>query len=67
MLLVSAGLAGCSADIEPGPRAIDGVFPATGELPQLPFRVTDQTGLIRAIAVVNEDDVPEGVSQVAGA
>jgi hypothetical protein len=67
MLLVGAGLAGCSPDNEPGPRAIDGAFPPTGELPQLPFRVTDQTGLIRAIAVVKADEVvPEGVSQVTG-
>jgi hypothetical protein len=65
-LLVTAGLAGCSADREPGPRSIDGVFPPTAELPQLPFRVTDQTGLIRAIAVAKADDVPEGVSQVKG-
>ena len=65
-LLVTAGLSGCSSDSQPGPRAIDGAFPPTAELPQLPFRVTDQTGLIRAIAVVPGDDVPEGVSQVPG-
>ena len=66
VLLVSAGLAGCSPDNESRPRAIDGAFPPTGELPLLPFRVSDQTGLIRAIAVVRSDDVHDGVSQVTG-
>ena len=65
-LLVTAGLSGCSADSEPRPRAIDGAFPPTAELPQLPFRVTDQTGLIQGIAVVDPGDIPEGVSQVPG-
>ena len=63
---LGAALAGCGSDNEPGARAIDGVFPPTGELPQLPFRLSDQTGLIRAITVVEADDVPEGISQVTG-
>lgn len=66
VVLATAGLAGCASNDERGPRAIDGAFPQTQELPQLPFRVTDQTGLIRAIAVVERDDLEDGVSQVTG-
>ena len=65
-LLVTAGLSGCSSDSDPRPRAIDGGFPPTAQLPALPFRVADQTGLIRALAVVEAGVVQEGASQVLG-
>src|SRR5688572_31098435 len=66
VVLATAAVAGCGSDIELGPRAIDGVFPPAADLQPLPFRVTDRTGLIRALAVVRPDGVAEGVSQVAG-
>jgi len=65
-LLVTAGVAGCSSGSQPGPRAIDGGFPPTAQLPALPFRIADQTGLIRALAVVDAGVLEEGASQVLG-
>ena len=51
VVLAMAGLAACESTDEPGPRAIDGVFPPTAELPQLPFRVADLTGSVRAVSI----------------
>ena len=61
-----AGLAACESADEPGPRAIDGVFPPTAELPQLPFRVADLTGSVRAVSIGNADAPLEGVQPVPG-
>ena len=66
MVLATAGLAGCGSTTDPGPRAIDGVFPPSAELPQLPFRVGDQTGLVRAASVGNPSELLEGVRPVPG-
>lgn len=63
--LAAVALAGCGSDIDPSPRAIDGVFPPIAELPPLPFQLTDQTGLIRALAVADPDGLREGVSSAA--
>lgn len=65
-MLATVTLAGCGANIDPGPRAIDGVFPPIGDRPPLPFRVIDETGLIRALAVVNQDDLQDGISRLPG-
>ena len=66
MVLATAGLAGCGSAADPGPRAIDGGFPPRADLQALPFRIADQTGLIKAVAVVDTRAVEEGVSQVPG-
>ena len=66
LTVTAAVLVGCIAGDEPSPRVIDGAFPPRVDLPALPFRVTDRTGLIRAVAAVNPGDVIEGVSQVPG-
>lgn len=66
VVLVTAGLAACESTTEPGPRAIDGVFPPSAELPQLPFRVADGTGLVRAASVGNQGELLEGVRPVPG-
>ncbi len=61
-----AGLAACEATDEPGPRAIDGVFPPAAELPQLPFRVADGTGTVRAVSLGNPGERMEGIVPVPG-
>jgi hypothetical protein len=66
VVLAMAGLAACESSDEPGPRAIDGVFPATGELPQLPFRVADRTGGVRAVSLGDPNDPLEGINPVPG-
>ena len=66
LLLATVCLADCGPDTAPGPRTIDGGFPATAELPPLPFRLVDQTGRIQALAVVDPGELPDGVSQAPG-
>ena len=66
LVLAIVGLVGCGSATEPGPRAIDGGFPPGRDLQALPFRVADQTGLIRSVAVIDSADFYEGVSQVPG-
>ena len=66
ILLATAALAGCGFRHRAGAACDRRRIPATADLPPLPFRVTDQTGLIRALAVVEPDGVPEGVSGVPG-
>jgi hypothetical protein len=66
VVLAVAGLAACESADEPGPRAIDGVFPPTAELPQLPFRVADLTGSVRSVSIGNADAPLEGVQPVPG-
>ena len=65
LALTLAGLAACESN-EAGPRAIDGVFLPTAELPQLPFRVADQTGLVRVVSVGTAGQFLEGVRPVEG-
>ncbi len=65
-MLAMAGLAACESTDQTGPRAIDGVFPPTAELPQLPFRVADGTGRVRAVSVGNPGEPMEGVRPVPG-
>ena len=64
VVLAMTGLAACGSTDEPGPRAIDGVFPPTGELPQLPYRVADGTGAVRAVSLGDPGERMEGISQV---
>ncbi len=64
LLLVTTGLLGCSSGSQPRSRTIDGGFPPTAQLPALPLQMTDQTGRIHALAVVDPAVIEEGVSQV---
>jgi len=66
LLLVTSGIAGCGSADQPGPRAIDGAFPAQGDVAALPIRVSDALGLIRSVSIVPADAGHEGVSQVPG-
>jgi hypothetical protein len=45
---------------------VDGVFAAQGDIAALPVRVSDPSGLIRAVSVVAADAGHEGVTQVPG-
>ena len=63
-LLATLGVAGCGTPTQTGPRAIDGVIPAQGDIAALPIRVSDLHGLIRTVSIVSVNAVPEGVSQV---
>ena len=65
-ILLAATGAGCGSTDQPGPRAIEGVFPAQGDVAELPVRVSDLDGLISTVAIVAPDGLAEGVSQVAG-
>jgi hypothetical protein len=58
--VLGVALAGCASDVQPGPRAIDGVFPAQGDVAQLPVRVSDLTGVIRTVSIVGADAGHEG-------
>ena len=66
MVLGLASLAACESAEQPGPRAIDGLFPPTAELPQLPFRFADMTGAVRAVSVGTQGALMEGVQPVPG-
>lgn len=66
VVLATFGSAGCGPSDQPGPRAIDGVFPAQGDLAELPIRVSDVPGVIRTVSIVAADPGHEGVSQVPG-
>lgn len=52
-IVLVLALAGCGSDVQPGPRALDGVFPAQGDVAQLPVRVSDLTGAIRTVSIVS--------------
>ena len=65
-LLGALGMAGCGSAEQAGPRAIDGAFPAQGDISALPVRVSDVPGVIRAVSVVAADGGQEGVTQVPG-
>ena len=65
-LLGVLGIAGCGSAEQAGPRAIDGAFPAQGDVAALPVRVSDLPGVIRAVSVVAADAGHEGVTQVPG-
>ena len=65
-LLGALGMAGCGSAEQAGPRAIDGAFPAQGDIAALPVRVSDLPGVIRAVSVVAADAGQEGVTQVPG-
>lgn len=64
--VLGVALAGCGSDVQPRSRPIDGVFPAQGDVAQLPVRVSDLTGLIKTVSIVAADAGQEGVSQVPG-
>jgi hypothetical protein len=65
-VLAWATLASCESNIQLRSRAIDGVFPPTRDLPPLPFRLTDETGLVQALAVVKPGNLQDGVSPLPG-
>jgi hypothetical protein len=65
-LLAALGLAGCGSAEQTGPRAIEGVFPAHGDIAPLPVRVSDLLGVIRNVSIVAADPGHEGVNQVSG-
>ena len=65
-LLATLGIAGCGPTEATGPRAIDGAFPAQGDISALPVRVSDLPGVIRNVSIVAADAGLEGVSQVPG-
>ena len=64
MLLATVGIAACGSAAPAGPRAIDGAFPAQGDIAALPVRVSDLPGVIRGVSVVAADAGHEGVTQV---
>ncbi len=64
-VLATSAVAGCGSAEPPRPRAIDGVFPAQGDVARLPVRVTDLPGVIRAVSIA-ADAGDDGVSQVPG-
>jgi hypothetical protein len=66
LALAISALAGCAPTTEPGPRAIDGVFPPTAELARLPFRVADGTGTVRKVSLGNPGERMEGIIPVPG-
>lgn len=66
LLLAALGIAGCRSAEQTGPRAIDGVFPAQGDLAALPIRVSDVSGVIRTVSIVAADAGHEGVTQAPG-
>jgi len=66
IVLAATVLAGCGSGVQPGPRTIDGGFPAQGDIAALPVRVSDLTGVIRRVSIVGADAGHEGVSQVPG-
>ncbi len=65
-LLAAVGIAACGSAAPAGPRAIDGAFPAQGDIAALPVRVSDLRGVVRNVSVVAADAGHEGVSQVLG-
>jgi hypothetical protein len=66
VLLAAAGIAGCLSTTEPSVRTIDGAFPPLEDLPELPFRIADRTGLVQAVSVVNLGNFEEGIRPVPG-
>jgi hypothetical protein len=62
--LLATAIVGCASTDQPGPRAIDGVFPTQGDVAALPIRVSDLPGMVRTVSIVAPDGVPDGVSQV---
>ena len=58
---------GCEPTPTPAGRAFDGVFPARAggalEVPELPIRVEDRSGLVEAVAFVN-DPILQGIRAV---
>lgn len=65
-LLATLGIVGCGSTDEPGPRVVDGVFPAQGDVAALPVRVSDPSGVIRAVSIFAADAGHDGVTQVPG-
>ncbi len=65
-LLATLVMAGCGSTEQTGPRAIEGAFPAQGDIAVLPVRVSDLPGVIRNVSIVAADAGHEGVSQVPG-
>jgi hypothetical protein len=66
MLLATVGSAACGPAAPAGPRAIDGAFPAQGDIAALPVRVTDLPRVISTVSVVAANAGHEGVIQVPG-
>ena len=66
MLLAMTTMIGCSAPTAPTARVFDGVFGPVADLPELPYRVADQAGLISSVATVDPLSPVEEVNQVPG-
>lgn len=74
MLLGAVTMVGCVAPTEPSGGVFDGAFGPVADLPALPYRVADQTGLIRGVATVegagaaavDVGAVDPGITQVPG-
>ena len=57
LLLAVTTMTGCAAPTEPSAGVFDGAFGPLADLPALPYRVADQTGLIRGVATVEAGEI----------
>jgi len=65
LVLGVVAVAGCSA-AESSPRAIDGVFPIFRPRADVPYKVADHVGIVRAASLVDPGAVQDGITPVPG-
>jgi hypothetical protein len=66
VLLGTVVLTGCAATAESSPRVIDGVLPMFRPSADVPYKVVDHLGIVRAVSVVDPGAVQDGITPVPG-